>query len=225
MKAPFDIRIFSIIFVIGLMQINYLQTAYGSDVALPLLSEPYFKHEPMENQTEIWKDIKGYEGLYQISNYGKVQSYDRYVNHAKGKALVKGRIMNLHLNNHGGYLRVGLSKENTHEKHCIHTLVWDHFGDSPRNGRILQVDHINGNKIDNTIWNLQLKNNRDNSIKGLNCPNKTSKYLGVSAIKNKWRARIKVKGKEIHLGSFNTEEEAHENYLQAVNKYYPEATM
>ena len=46
----------------------------------------------MNNSVEIWKDIKGYEGYYQISNLGRVKSLDRYVNAAYGKRFVKGSI-------------------------------------------------------------------------------------------------------------------------------------
>lgn len=65
---------------------------------------------------EIWKDIKGYEGLYQVSNLGRVRSLDRYVkqNH-NTKQLKKGKIIQP-TKNHKGYLGLKLCKENTSKK-------------------------------------------------------------------------------------------------------------
>lgn len=84
---------------------------------------------------EIWKPVKGFEGRYEVSNFGKV------------KNCKSGRFIGSDAN---GYLRVvigGVPKR-------INILVWDHFGDRPRNG--LVVDHIDGNKHNNKINNLQL---------------------------------------------------------------------
>ena len=108
---------------------------------------------------EIWKDIKDYEGLYQVSNLGRVRSVDRYVK-SKGnsKRLVKGKILKLYINN-CGYCFVLLKGK------CllVHRLVAETFKPNPHN--YPTVDHINRIKTDNRVenlrwapWELQAKN-------------------------------------------------------------------
>ena len=63
---------------------------------------------------EIWKDIKGYEGLYQVSNLGRVRSLGHHIRQRNNsKKLCKGQILKPYLNNKGkGYYIIGLSKNN-----------------------------------------------------------------------------------------------------------------
>jgi len=88
-----------------------------------------------------------------------------------------------------------------------HRLAWFmHYGVWPTK----HIDHINRDKQDNRIENLRECDdylNAANTPKN-KCKTSTSKYKGVGRYKNKWRARIKHRGKRIELGVFNTEEEA-----------------
>ena len=103
---------------------------------------------------EVWKDVVGYEGLYQVSNFGSVRGLDRYVPHKKfGKKFCKGGLMVKHINN-AGYLTVNLSKNNKYKSFDIHRLVAIAFiqiGD-PRN---MEVNHIDENKKNNNAENLE----------------------------------------------------------------------
>jgi hypothetical protein len=158
---------------------------------------------------ELWKCIEGYEN-YQISNRGRVKNIN-FRNSGKERMLNPSKTGS-------GYLDVQLRKDKITYHRTIHTLVWDAFGDKPRNGRILQVDHINNNKTDNRIENLQLLSPRENvSKRSLIKENKTSKYTGVTFDKrrNKWQAQITINGKNNNLGYFPTQEEAAEAYLKA----------
>ena len=113
---------------------------------------------------EIWEDVKGYEGLYQVSNFGKARSLTRMIatsiNNNKIRKQI-GRVLSLYKDK-GGYPRIQLCALGDIKTKTIHTLVWDAFGDKPRNGRKLQIDHIDNNKSNNHISNLQLLTPREN---------------------------------------------------------------
>lgn len=158
--------------------------------------------------TEEWEAIKGYDGRYFVSNFGRVKSCKEFNNKRKNTSNVRNTIFTSSLDKRG-YPRIALLNKKLSTSIRIHILVWDHFGDKPRNGRIIQVDHIDDNKLNNAIWNLQILTNRENSIKR----HLNSRYLtGAFHSGKKWRSAIKVKGKYMYLGIFETEKEAHKAY-------------
>ena len=102
------------------------------------------------NYKEVWKNIKGYEGLYQISNLGNVKSFKN-----KNEKLLKPQA------DKNGYLRLGLRKENNRKFYSIHRLVAQHFIDNPSNKK--QVNHIDGDKTNNVVSNLEWVNPVENT--------------------------------------------------------------
>lgn len=87
----------------------------------------------------------------------------------------------------------------------------------PLNG--FQVDHINGNRLDNRRCNLRIVSHRENSHNSKCHRNgtKSSRFIGVSLDRNKWVAQISINGKRKNLGRYSTEEEAvdvYNNYLR-----------
>jgi len=162
---------------------------------------------------ELWKDIKGFEGIYQVSNFGRIKSLRRIVAGRWGNQQISEKIMSL-VNGTKNYKLVNLAL-NRKKKVCkVHQLVWDAFGDRPRDGLRLQVDHIDHNKANNRIDNLQLLSNRNNVIKMFSTKKRSSQYPGVSWHKqnNYWTARIKVGKVYKHLGVFQDELEAAKAY-------------
>lgn len=154
---------------------------------------------------EIFKDIPDYEGLYQVSNLGRVKSF-------KCK---KEKILKNSIGNHG-YFRVTLIKNKESKSFLVHQLVSICFLNHSICGYNFVVDHINENKLDNNINNLRIVTNRYNVHR--NRDNYSSKYKGVSLDKktNKWLTQIQINGKRKRFGLFNTEYEAHLKYQEVL---------
>ena len=103
---------------------------------------------------EIWKDVKDYEGLYQVSNMGRVKSLDRIIIYSNGRKVnTKGKILNGYKKKNG-YLQIDLYKNNVKKKYYIHRLVLMAF--SPcENMQELEVNHKDENKENNALDNLE----------------------------------------------------------------------
>jgi hypothetical protein len=156
----------------------------------------------MENTEEIWKDIPDYEGHYKVSDFGRIKSVK----------FNKEIILKTKVNKHG-YVRIGLRKNGKRKWFFIHVLVWISFnGEKPEN---LEVDHIiEGDKSNNRLKNLQLLTRRENSTKHYKSIQKKSKYIGVTwqEPKKRWRAYIQHNKKQLHLGYYINEIDAHKAY-------------
>lgn len=98
---------------------------------------------------EVWKDIKGYEGLYQVSNMGRVKSLKRKSRNLNNE---EDRILK-HAVNKFGYCHFSLSKFNESKTMTMHRVVAKYFIPNPKNKPC--VNHINGIKTDNKVENLE----------------------------------------------------------------------
>ena len=105
---------------------------------------------------EIWKDIKNYEGMYQISSYGRVRSLDRIVGSSCGKTQhIKGKILTICYNKRVNVYEIHLRKDGKRKCFKIHRLVADAFvyNDDPVNKTT--VNHIDGDRSNNKADNLE----------------------------------------------------------------------
>lgn len=169
----------------------------------------------MNNETFL--DVVGYEGLYQVSDWGNVRSVERYVSGKSSSArLLPERILKNNLNKMGYYL-VGLMKDGKQSTKKVHQLVAEAFLNHKPCGMSFVVDHIDANKLNNRLDNLQVLTHRENCSKD---KNGVSSFVGVSYIKrdNVWMARIQVNKKNKYIGRYKTELEASEAYQKELFK-------
>ena len=148
--------------------------------------------------SEIWKPVKGYEGLYEVSNLGNLRSLDRYSMHGKGYRLFKGKPIKPH-HNSTGYLRIGLWKNNQRKNYFVHHLVAEAFIPNPND--LPFIDHINTIRDDNKVGNLRwcsCKENFNNPLtrEHVNIKNRSKevneKRLATKRKNQSWRCEIPV---------------------------------
>lgn len=154
---------------------------------------------------QIWRDIPGYEGLYQVSNTGDVKSLN-YRKTGKEKLLIQtiSRV---------GYKNVSLYN-GIRRTIQVHQLVSIAFLGHKFCGYKFVINHKDFDKLNNHVDNLEIVTNRENlNRKHLKS---TSQYVGVSWDKreNKWVSQIKINGKKKHLGHFRNELDASKAYQQ-----------
>jgi hypothetical protein len=135
----------------------------------------------------VWLPIKDYPN-YEVSICGQVRNVTT-------KRILKPGIRG------NGYYFVVLCNKNSIKSHSIHRLVAKAFIPNIFNKEF--VDHINNQKLDNTVSNLRWCTNQQNQFNSLLSKRNTSGIRGVTWEKNKWRARLEYNGKKIHLGYFD----------------------
>lgn len=119
--------------------------------------------------TEEWRDVPGYERLYQVSNLGRVRSLDRITSFGKNKKLVKGKVLSNSNLDAYGYIQVGLSKGNIVETRKVHRLVLLTFvGPAPKG---METRHFpnkdrTDNRLTNLSWGTVQQNKADRVVQG-----------------------------------------------------------
>lgn len=112
-------------------------------------------------QDEVWKDIEGYEGLYQVSTCGNIKSLPKVRRNGTGTYIQKERLLKPS-NTSTGYKKVELCKDGKRKSFKVHRLVAIAFIPNPDNKP--EVNHIDGNKINNNIDNLEWVTSSENSV-------------------------------------------------------------
>lgn len=150
---------------------------------------------------EVFKDVVGFEGLYEISNLGRVKSLDRVTTYKQSTRKVKARFLKTSINR--GYKKLQLSKNGIAKTYKLHRLLAEAFLNHKPNGYKIVVDHIDNNPLNNNLNNLQLITHRQNIIK--DTKRGFSKYVGVYKSGNNFRARIRIGKENRSLGTFKCE--------------------
>jgi hypothetical protein len=146
---------------------------------------------------EFWKQVKNYESLYEISSNGQVRNY-------KTKFILNTKPRN------DGYIRIGLWKNKKQTYYYLARLVYENF--KGITDMSFEVNHIDKNKNNNCLSNLELITKRENCCHRSKAKlNKSSNYSGVCrAYDNKYRAYIYIDNKQKSLGYYHTEIEAYQ---------------
>lgn len=150
---------------------------------------------------EIWKDIKGYEGLYQVSNFGNVKRLSSYVAHNGIFGKTKQRIVKVKILvpiDLRGYKVLKLSKNGEEKRYYIHRLVAETFISNPLSKP--EVNHKDGNKQNNCAENLEWVTHQEN------CKHRDDNKLR-KAPKGEQHYLF---GKHIKIGTFKNKEEIKE---------------
>ena len=145
---------------------------------------------------EIWRPVVGYEGLYEVSSYGRVRSLDKYDSRNRFR---KGRILTLYTET-GGYLRAHLSSNGKAKHHSVHRLVAEAFIPNPDN--LPEINHIDEDKINNRADNLEFCNRKYNVNYGTRTDRmrdtkiKNGTYTGLS--REEYMKKWNQENKEYH---------------------------
>lgn len=144
---------------------------------------------------EIWKEVPSYSN-YEVSNFGRLKS--KNYNKTKYERIMKP------LKSNEGYINYILAKDGYAKTYKAHILIGIVFlGYIPNKGNIV-IDHIDNDKTNNRLDNLQIITFRENLTKDRS---RISGYRNVYKHRNKWRVVVNVKGKRFRLGLYATPEE------------------
>lgn len=141
------------------------------------------------NINEFWSPIKDYDGLYEVSNWGRIKSLEKIVLYSNGqRRLYEEKILKLNPSN--GYKTISLVKNKIKQTHMVHRLVANAFIDNPLNKPF--VNHDDGDRSNNYYKNLIWSTNSENQLHSYN-------VLGHKAVRGENNGASKLQGKDISI--------------------------
>lgn len=148
---------------------------------------------------EIWKELDGFDSLYQASNLGRIKNEKKIIPQYLDK---------------DGYCLIHLIFEKKTKLFRVHRLIAKCFIDNENNKK--QVNHKNSNPNDNQIENLEWVSASENNCHKFIGKKTSSIYRGVTYVTRdkRWLSQIQIDNKKIHLGMFKTEKEAYLKRLE-----------
>lgn len=181
----------------------------------------YFDEEIQQNKTEKWTDIDFFKGHYKFSDIGRIKSLERYITRRGKPHFLRERILSLTKDDKGYYsTTLVVNKVKRHAR--VHVLIAEAFLGHTPCGNLIIVDHRDTNKKwDNSVSNLQIITQRENASKDKK--KGSCKSIGVTYRPNHhtpYECKIRIGKYRICLGVFNTEKEASDMYVKAVNNVH-----
>lgn len=170
--------------------------------------------------TEEWKDIRGYEGIYQVSDKGRVRSFRVKDGYVGFKLSDTPKLISL-IPNGNGYLYVSLVKDGKRTNHYVHRMVAEAFiGPIPK-GHV--INHIDYDKANNSAENLEIVTQKDNVLYSAHKMRRPKKRTGDYYIRyreknNSYEVTVRLR----HVGTYKTIEEARkarDEYINKINYY------
>ena len=174
---------------------------------------------------EIWRPIEGYEGLYEVSSYGRVKSVDRYVkSKSNSYRLIKGKVLSGSITKYG-YVRCNIKVNGVLKGYFVHRLVAEAFIPNPDN--LPQVNHKNEVKSDNCVDNLEWCDPKYN----MNYGSRQERYRNTMLERGHWSGlseeqymkKYKEENKERMMKYFQDYREKHKEKIREYgHQYYQE---
>lgn len=144
-------------------------------------------------KTEVFRPVKGYEGLYEISNFGRVKSLPKII----GRRMKSETFLTVRISAQG-YAMVGLCKNSKLFNASVHRLMAEAFLPNPQNKAT--INHIDGNKLNNDLSNLEWATQSENNVHayrtGLKDPKKCARYGKRRPLTDEEKELISIKTKE-----------------------------
>lgn len=174
----------------------------------------------LNTNIELWKPVKNYEGLYEVSTLGRVKRLAHHRIHWVNKTVSRfsEKILKSSPNNHN-VCNVKLYKNRKGKTFSVHRLVAVAFLSIKDNKDV--VNHIDGNRLNNKVSNLEWVNPRENKTHSYIGVATSSKFTGVHFrpdLNKKWVASYTIGTKTYHIGCFNSEKLAHRAYNLKLKK-------
>ena len=170
---------------------------------------------------EVWKEVKGYDGKYAVSNYGSVKTLSRIVSNGYNNRMTTERLLKPQQKK-DRYFKISLRSNGKSISYRIHRLVYETFVGPIEDGKV--IDHIDSNRENNRVDNLQAISQRLNIIKANITRHTTSIYPGVSYCNStdRYLSCIEVNNKTVHLGLYESADDAFSTYKKELINYLDE---